>query len=134
MGYQTVWAVSSGEYSDYSVNELFTTKELAEEHAERMNARERYSDHRVEEFDLWDERPPVYVVYHRQARVHAGGVSEERSWSAEYVGRPSEGQRLQINDLGGPNGWFSVVSTDLQRLEKVWAERVAKLQAELAGI
>ena len=54
MSARRVWALSQGEYSDYSVIALFTTKKLAEE-AAGLNNSDRWSRAFVEEFVLYDE-------------------------------------------------------------------------------
>lgn len=137
MSYRPVWAVSSGEYSDYSVSLLFTTEELAEQHAERMNGQEGYRGHFVEEFQLWDETPPTYTVYYRHGLVRAAQVEQVVERSDVYFGAPSAAERIRVHtsDQTGPGSlYLNVYSTDLERLNKVWGERVAKIQAELAGI
>ena len=75
---RTVYSVSSGDYSDYQVEALFETRELAEQYSAAFfeKARERwrelhpgvpmetiarwYPDERfIEEFDLYDSLPIV---------------------------------------------------------------------------
>lgn len=59
MDEKVIWAVSSGEYSDYRVNAVFSTKEKAEAYAARFNklVRHRSDEYGVEEYPLDPEMP-----------------------------------------------------------------------------
>ncbi len=57
-----VFAMSSGSYSDYSVDALFTTRELAEA-AVVATKKEDYSEPFVEEFELYDHLPDKVTVF-----------------------------------------------------------------------
>jgi hypothetical protein len=59
MASRTVYAVSSGAYSDYSVGLIFETRDLAEEYcATRNTGRPAYGEeYEVEEFELHDSVP-----------------------------------------------------------------------------
>lgn len=78
----TVWAVSSGQYSDYGVCAVFSTKEAAETYAARHNAlmgrASKYDEYFVEDFPLNPEAPPEgklsWTVYVRQN----GDIQEAR--------------------------------------------------------
>lgn len=78
---RTVYAVSSGDYSDYSVHCLFETKELAQAYIDAYSAAERvvsenggyaHDDMRIETFQLWSAVP------HVEAKSE---VLPERSWN-----------------------------------------------------
>jgi hypothetical protein len=69
----TVWAVSNGEYSDYSVGWVFSTKEGAEAFATRMNGPDylsRYSPYFVEELPLDPPLPEVGPYYLASCSKH----------------------------------------------------------------
>jgi hypothetical protein len=134
MTMRKVWAVSSGEHSDYSVGLLFTSEELAAQHAERMSQRDRYDDHRVEEFQLWDSAPPAYVLHCRRGHVTAGGVNQEQSWTINDIGAPDQPLEVRVSRLVDGGHWLNVAALDPERVAKVWGERVARIRAELAGI
>lgn len=51
-----VYAVSSGEYSDYGIRAIFSTEEKAQAYCDRQNKFQRWGDHRIEEYVL-DQRP-----------------------------------------------------------------------------
>jgi hypothetical protein len=56
-----VFAMSSGSYSDYSIDALFTTRKLAE--AAVTATKESYKGPFVEEFELYDHIPEIVTVY-----------------------------------------------------------------------
>src|SRR5882757_3104152 len=58
-----VYAVESGEYSGYSVDYIFATRELAEDACEKINNGERYDISEVVERDLLTEPLKVYNTY-----------------------------------------------------------------------
>ncbi len=57
MSERTVWAVQSGEYSDYGVHCLFLTEDLAVQYAARINGLESDEQRRWQELeDDWPAR------------------------------------------------------------------------------
>lgn len=50
---EKVYVVTSGEYSDYAIQRVFSTRELAEEFCDRFD-----DDTRIEEYVLDDQMPP----------------------------------------------------------------------------
>lgn len=68
-----VYIVSSGDYSDYSIQSIFLEKDEADAYANIHNTREgSYLDYRVEEHDI---NPASYLV----------GVCEIIVWHAQHV-------------------------------------------------
>ncbi len=55
----TIYAVSSGEYSDYSVLALFSTRELAQDYVDTILAGKNYDTPRIEEYELDPEVPSL---------------------------------------------------------------------------
>ena len=144
-----MWAVSSGSYSDYSVNALFTSKELAEQVAKQANeAGSTYRDeHWVESFHVWDHNPGVRVWWTVNCIIDADGTPSEvarggvpveattqpeiRSW-AEPIFDPDMDlrpvswswlHRLEGNPSHG--GVLSVSGTDRERVAHVFKDRRA---------
>jgi hypothetical protein len=136
-----VWAVSRGEYSDYYVAGLFETESLAQEVAGLRD------DARVEEFFLWEEKPPVVSELELDVDLKAGKPTpavRERiinhvgydgmvpvapdSDGYVYVTQPSQ------NIFSGAvwNGSVSVLEhgTDFQRVRKAFNEKL--MQAKVA--
>lgn len=72
---QMVYAVESGEYSDYSVSYIFATRELAQDAVDKIN-RESYHDAEVVERPLLDE--PLKVAEVHTVTDRDGGV---RHWT-----------------------------------------------------
>lgn len=79
-----IWAVSSGEYSDYQVNAIFSTKERAEAYLSLVYGDE-YSDARVEEFPLNPDDPvtitdglfPYLFHWSRTDRTKTVGTTDD---------------------------------------------------------
>lgn len=103
---KTIWAVCSGQYSDYGVNAIFTTKEGAEEYARRCNFlsgnQRTWDRYEVEEFPLDPELPPdgklSWTVYiHRNGDIqqvvqNTYNIHEQRVWDIQPCPRlPSGG-------------------------------------------
>jgi hypothetical protein len=128
---KTIWAASRGEYSDYRVHTLFTSRELAQQLADKIGGY-------VEEFQLWDELPSAFTVYERWGLVYAQHINNERAAARAHYGTPTPEQQMHV-EVGprihsGDAHWLTVISTDRERVDKVWGERVAQLRAELVGL
>ena len=146
MSKKTVYAVSSGTYSDYSVEALFTTKKLADEHLAALGDREAS----VETFLLFDAPPQRATVYSMNARILPDGevVSENRRgpvnevqerivWEyGDFDGRPKpimEARTLHA-PYAGKDWIVRVKGTDRKRVEKAFHDRVAEARARTLGI
>jgi hypothetical protein len=84
-----IWIVSSGQYSDYGIVAVFSTKEKANKFTRLSNEFDSYDEYRVEEFPL-DEKVARYFTY----RVEIG---EDGSWS-HY-------QPIDLNQTKTPSDW-----------------------------
>jgi hypothetical protein len=83
-----VYAVSYGEYSDYGVHCLFTTRELAEAYGGADS---------VEEFELWDRQPAKFDYW----EMHAYVDPDEVWWfgdSQQHAAVSKEPERTQLNE------------------------------------
>lgn len=124
---QSVWAASSGSYSDYRIGCLFTTEEEAEAYV--STGAEGF----VEEFALYSDgqQPRIYMVYSAQQRVDE---DEMREWSYKAVEGhyamigPDERPRVTATKFRGGPIEYSItahaLTPDLAR--KVVADRVAQ--------
>lgn len=89
-----VYLVSSGEYSDYSINAAFSTRELAELYIESMGNPQRYSQEMmVEEYDLDANETHIREGFHpyRVKMDRNGNTLECRldDWDSAVSGKVS---------------------------------------------
>jgi hypothetical protein len=75
-----VFAMSSGEWSDYGIDALFTTRDLAEEAIRAKSAADRYV---VEEFELYDRIPEKVTLFSVYETLLDDGSTEDFSEDVE---------------------------------------------------
>lgn len=140
----TVWAVTTGSYSDYSVKVLFTSKKLAEQHvtALREIGYDSY-DAGVEEMALLDAEPKRVRVYYRWARIDADGdvinerVEDSLDW--EYgdlwgIPKPIMSARTYHAPAYGKDTLVEVRGSSKARVEKAYHDRIAQARAKILGV
>lgn len=138
MSKTSVWAVSSGSYSDYGVSCVFATEELANQYADRMNVGTGFRDFFVEEFDFYDDLPPMHVVWTAEQHVWKDGpygadppdLCTRSSVSVGDAPKFETGTRLAGRH--SPVVWAR--GTDRERCVKSVADRITQLRAEREGI
>jgi hypothetical protein len=98
-----VYAVSSGEYSYYTIEAVFTTKELAEAHCAVHGGSRAYGEAFVEEFPLFDRLPERVTWYGRSVRLneqdddaHTPDAFERIEWEYDVDEPLSRRPRLDI--------------------------------------
>lgn len=144
----TVYAVSSGEYSDYRPIVFFATRALAERHFTEVQSDEDswYSDAFVEEFEYLDRAPKRVKEHSIQACVKDGAVfgpwmrqdteptldtREVWEYSLESSRRPHV--RIWQAPASG-TGWnLRVVGTSKAAVLKAYSDRLTKLVAGEVG-
>lgn len=141
---KTVYAVTDGEYSDYRVLALFTTKKLADAHVEAAGGR-------VEPFLLFDHQPRKVTIYSISARIGPdGSVTGEFSrptgepeirsrveWeygNYEGVPKPIMEARLLQAPYAGKDWIVRVSGTDKAKILKSFHDRVAEGKARTLGV
>ena len=129
----TVWMVTSGEYSDYSVSCVCATKADAEEVADRLNrseVRHAYMRYRVEDVPLvtpGDVR--VHIALHVIFRD-----GETHEWTLTHTEFGDEGSRPESFAYELGESHVHVWGTDHGRVRKVFSERVARMIADREGL
>lgn len=58
-----VYVLTSGTYSDYGIEAIFSTKALAEEAKKIFTKQQSYNESRIEEYEIFEEVPKPYTVY-----------------------------------------------------------------------
>jgi hypothetical protein len=131
----TLWAISSGDYSDYSVNAVFDTEEDARA-AIALGLGER-----LEEMDYY--RAGDTPVKREIWQAHSGRINADGSMAipANEAGRmtpwvpSSRPDRPKVTEERENGGiWITVEAPSKEMAEKVLHDRVAKARAELLGL
>lgn len=117
-----VYVVTSGDYSDYSIEAIYKKRELADDHVKQIGR----GDADVEEWDLLDAvRERVAILRMRWA----GGDSRE--WS--YTEWKDSAEACNTWDSTNLH-FIDTYGYDYERVRKVHAERVAQAIAHREGI
>lgn len=138
----TMLVISSGCYSDYSVDCIFDgTREEAEETAKKMNTLESaYSDFRVEELPLYHFGDSVgTITYILNTTIHqdellSGEISGEADEYSYYVPFFYEEHDTRITIKEGRehlSKTIKVSGTDKENVKKVFYDTVAQVKAEM---
>lgn len=121
---QTVYAVSSGEYSGYWVRCIFATREDAQAHADAINATEGNTPERsdfakVQEFNFYPEtiQPGRVVWYTTQGR---GEPIRHTGWDYE-------------DEAGYDGGFWRATRTEAEA-RKAGQDLAARIAAEAANL
>jgi hypothetical protein len=122
---RTVYAVTQGSYSDYSVRALFTDEALAIAHAAELPN----EPGQVEEFPLLDEAPTQFVVY---------SMSNDTYLVKPDMDKPHEWQFLQWSYARGlyrraeVNEWrkgsVRVEGWDKEAVAQAFRDRVSRIR------
>lgn len=148
---RTVWAVVSGEYSDYKIHVLFPTEQQAEAHAARRRKleghnKQSYGAATVEPFLLVEQgEPDAKVFWHascwygtepwmeqarQRERAHKTVV-----WETEQTDHPVFSQNVPARPtVNVYKDHVSATGPDKRSVTKAVADRVAQLMADHAGI
>lgn len=126
----TMWAISSGSYSDYSVYALVASKEAAERIVEQLNEghRSSYDEYFVEDF-------PVITGVRREFVLrmeYRGGTDREWTTSHWLFAESEAEQPVKVEHAW--HGGFVVTGTDYDRVRKVYSERRAEYRANQEGL
>lgn len=133
-----IYLLTSGSYSDYSVEAVFTDKAEAERVAEVLN-QSSYESYGVEDFPLVSERMEhVLQLQLNFTDTAAYGWSRppvERYMEAERIRRifPWQEESCDFRSHTSAFG-FVVEGTDIERVRKVYSERRAEWIAKAEGI
>lgn len=142
----TVWAVTTGSYSDYRIKALFTSKKLAEAHAAALRGDQDGWDRdaSVESFELFEAAPRRVPIHERWCRLHAvtGEVVAERvdarpQWEyGDLYGpaKPIMGARTFHAPAYGKDTLVEVIGASKARVEKAYQDRIAQARAKILGV
>lgn len=136
----TVWAVTSGSYSDYRVKALFPTEELA--NLAIANAPPYWNGYDVEAFELFDELPANIAIYERMATIwddgevlnhdHVPILRVEAAWDLTYPDRAVPVRwrwvRAPVHEQRD-GGRLLVFGIDEERVMRVFSDKRAEILA-----
>lgn len=135
---KTVWAVTSGDYSDYRVHGVSSDEDLIDQ----MVALDR--DLRKADLPLLDQIPERSMVLMmncyitRDGRVDGEFEFEKIQWEWEWGGERPPAVKDHSFDYDGSSplmyAHVSVSGTDHERVRKVYGEKKAAKQTHAAGI
>lgn len=122
-----VYAVSSGTYSDYTVHELYESREDAEAIAKVFG-------YEVEEFDYYPagSRPTIYKSY--SARIYKHDTSTYRARAGQLDVRDFNVTEEPKHNAGEWDAMFYADGPDRERVVKSVTDRYAAWKAQQEGI
>lgn len=130
-----VYVVTSGSYSDYGIDAIFSVKEDAEKYAELMDKNYKYVNHNVEEWAIDAGLPRLYygVRFARDIDRTSNTLTNEAVLSelppSYTMVRPKTSVYLRGTEYEG-TGWGE--SYD-QAKKSLW-DAIAQAKAEQAGV
>ena len=116
-----VYVVTSGEYSSYSICQVFTTRELAEAYiAARQPGERRYGGlNEVEEYDLWDTQPESHEMLVLSWRTLVDPSPVPDLYPTEKVERPRT-ERHEIRADEASRRAIDTVDVDASASDQNW--------------
>lgn len=139
MSERTVWAISTGSYSDYEVHALFATKELAEQANGTLREWDRNG---VTEFTLYDEMPPALEKLTLCCEFDQDGFPHdsepEIEWVTPWGGDESEFWLWNPGSFGGSlfralRHRLTVCGFDHERVRRIYSDRRAIYASTLSA-
>lgn len=141
MAGDTIYLLSSGEYSSYQVHAASDDGELIRKMVESREPISRFAAYEYEEVPWLHEMPTLYIVRRMGARIDSEGVVSGAYdhgysfWPFEYPASylSTSPAKAEVRKLGS-TFTLDVSGTDRQKVAKVYGEKLARLQSELMGI
>ena len=118
-----IYIVTSGEYSDYGINAVFTTKEKAADYVEQHG-----TDYNVEEYDLDEEVEKKAQLWSVGFRVDDGELLEATTRSFEED-KVRDTCSVKLSWSGKLYITFYIDADSMDRAIKIASERFAAVKA-----
>lgn len=130
----TVYLVSSGEYSDYGIRAVFSTKELAELYIQSLGDPQGYTEKMmIEEYPLDENEAHIRDGFHPyQVRMERDGTTTKirlDTWDASVASTVSLVDGRYWRETGRKELWVSCVAKDEQHAVKIANEKRIQLIA-----
>lgn len=136
---ETIYAVSTGSYSDYRVRATFELEEDAKISAEAMNAQDEWAEARVEVLSYYPagQTPTSQTVYYHGAHVQDNGVVTSEydhgfvEWDFEAF-QTFENNRPDVRFHRGTGvGSLTVSGLDKQAVDQSFSDNLARIKANI---
>lgn len=140
-----IYAVSSGEYSDYSIMKVFSSLEAAERYIVQYNKRcsKYYDEAFLEIMDLDDVEDIESFEIYRYINFSFYGQTKNYCWSMEFTDQPIDDLQI-IDSLEKPGFFYGKIPVtrtyddrnekDCRLVEKIIQDNIARYKAEQAGL
>lgn len=133
-----VYVVTSGSYSDYHINAVFTDQKMANAYVEQFNRGDRYDPADIEEWDA-DQPFPCWSADMNRYLVTAPDDDPEgdphwwaHEWSLDMERHdPDDPTEIPSRTVPGGNWRMLVIARDQNHAIKVGTERLARHRMEL---
>jgi len=140
----TVYAISSGSYSDYGINYVFRTRDLAEAFLAREEGISGWHEYVIEEWELLDELPVRTARYNSYADLEADGTLTNISIEGHTLDETSATADKERESVTASGPWAptrrGVIRLGVagrrsrEEAEKALQDLAARVKAERAGI
>lgn len=125
-----IFIVTTGEYSDYSIDSVFSSKELAEKYIE--DNKDSLSNPMIEPYII-DSVVPQNGLIPFKVKMHRGGTSDVVIYKGGEQYKTNTNGLVEINIRNGINKYFLVAiikARDKEHAAKIANERRGQLIAE----
>lgn len=132
-----VYVITRGEYSDYGIERIFSTREAAEKYC--AVDKDNYDSPMIEEWDLEDGSdilcPNVYKAIFFMESYHDYEYSIKYS-STPYMLDIQKDRKLTYGVIKGISGYIPIRDRieDPAQIKKIIADHIAKFKADQADI
>ncbi len=132
----TAYILTRGEYSDYRILTVCSTKERAESAKRFFN---NQSEIRIEEWEMDERLPeePIWVVSiwaHGKERAYTADPDEAKHLNGEVYYRAGNSRYTYNEDFLHNNWWTRVMAATEEKALKIARDRVAQFRAEQEGV
>lgn len=130
-----VYIITSGEYSEYSITSVWSSKEEAEKLCVLLNTGKNYEEYRVEEFPL-DAPAPLDTNYFLMGyrAVYDYSVHGLQLDSSNIVFKDAAFYRGENNWVIDTGSEMRVLGESKEKCLRMFSDRLAEKKAEEAGI
>ncbi len=126
-----IYIVTSGDYSDYSIDGVYLSKSIAKEHAKRDRHAE-VETHTVR-YVAPKKMSQLTLTFHKKGNFHGDPPGLDPEFSYDTMCWPDDyerGAEVERND----EDFIRVIGFNHEKVRKIMGDLVARYKAEKAGI
>ena len=120
------YIVTSGSYSDYQIEAVFSTKEKAEEYIQNT-CTDDVND--IEEYEMDEQVERKNAVYRCSVNILTSEINVESRHNNEYGTKRKDEMRFRKNCVDGGYVDFDIETDTLDKAKKITAERWQQVRA-----